>query len=177
MAISTGTKLGFLALGILALGSAVYNKVERLKNATTRFLFNVYFLRIHSLRSGSFTLVYKADIKNLSGFTVPLENVFVLVQFSKDKGMNWDNIGASTKRVLKLTLIDNQTTSQEFPIEFLVTDTLNSLFEKSNRYRIVLNYEVYGKQQRYVTAYDLTKAIEKIPGFRSLKGTNPNQLI
>lgn len=173
MAISIPTKIGILTLGLLVLGSAVYSKLE---DAKTKFFFKVYFSRVHSIRNGSLNLIYKAEIKNLSGFNVPLKNVFILIQFSKDKGMNWSNIAASDKRIVELLLKDNTTTSQDFPLEFHIADTLNSILAKRNKYRMVLNYEVLGQPGRFITSYDFTSTLAKIPGLKGLQGAATNQL-
>ena len=169
MGLSTGTKIVLGAAGALAVGAIVKSQVKKLKDAASNFTFNVFFKRIHSLKLNVLTVVYGAQIKNLSGISVTAKNVFVLLQFSSDNGMNWDNIGASNKRI-NIPLKDNETASVEMEVQVNMSDTLTSLLAKSNRYRIVVKYEVFGAQQQYVKAYDFTKNLKSIPGFKGIDG-------
>lgn len=154
---------------MLAVGAIVKSQVSKFKDAASNFTFNVFFKRIHSLKLNVLTVVYGAQIKNLSGISVTAKNTFVLLQFSSDNGMNWDNIGASNKRI-NIPLKDNETASVEMEVQVNMSDTLTSLLAKSNRYRIVVKYEVFGAQQQYVKAYDFTKNLKSIPGFKGIDG-------
>lgn len=169
MSLSTGTKIVLGAAGVLAVGALVKSQVSKFKDAASNFTFNVLFKRIHSLKNNILTVVYAAEIKNLSGITVTAKNAFVLLQFSSDNGMNWDNIGASNKRI-SIPLQDNQTAKVDMEVQVNLSDTLTSLLAKSNRYRIVIKYEVFGAQQQYVKAYDFTKNLKSIPGFKGIDG-------
>lgn len=169
MGLSTGTKIALGAAGLVAVGAIVKSQISKFKDAASNFTFNVFFKRIHSLKLNVLTVVYCAQIKNLSGISVTAKNVFVLLQFSSDNGMNWDNIGASNKRI-NVPLKDNETASVEMEVQVNMSDTLTSLLAKSNRYRIVVKYEVLGVQKQYVKAYDFTKNLKSIPGFKGIDG-------
>lgn len=169
MALSTGVKVALGAAGVLALGTIITSNFNRLRDASNNFLFNVFFKRVHSLKNGVLTVVYGTEIKNLSGISVTVKNVFVLLQFSSDSGMNWTNIGASSEK-LTADLNDNSTTSLEVPVQINMSDTLTSLLAKSNRYRVVVKYDVFGAPQQFVKAYDFTQTLKKIPGFGAVEG-------
>lgn len=149
-------------LGLLFVAKKFLGSALKFKNALTNIVFDVKFVRLHSLSlsTGNVTLLFDSIVKNLTGFTIDIDDLFVMIE-SSPNGKEWENFGGSTSRIKKVSFVDNQTTTTRLPVEIKLDRFINSLAAK-HKYRFIINYDVKGLQQQYIIHKDISAELKTI---------------
>ena len=160
----SGTKIQIgVGFGVLAALAAFFvPKLLKLKNAATNLIIDVLFERVHSVREGVVKLFFTSNIRNLSGFDVLIENLSVILEASTDGGKSWDNLGSSPERILRVTALDNKTTTIHIPVELKLASLLTAMLSPKNKYRVTVNYDYSGMPLQYVKIMDTTLITKQI---------------
>ena len=174
MKVSKGVKIfaaSVIGIGIILTSAKAAPAALKLKNAFNNIAFDVKFVRLHSisLHTGIVTILFDSIVKNLTGFTIDIENFFVMLE-STGNGKDWENFGGSKTRINKISYKDNQTTTTRIPIEIKLNLFLESI-TKGHTHRFIINYDVSGLQQQYIITKNLSaifKSISKTAGLGNL---------
>jgi len=159
---STFLKIGLGIGALVGFAALAVPEAIKLKNAKTNTIFNVAFNRFQSLKNGVATLYFNSIIRNLSGFSISIENLSIILESSADSGKTWSNFGSTPERIAKVDLPDGKTTTTAIPVEVNAAQVLQSILAPQNKYRIVVNYEYSGLPMQYIVEQDMTKILKDI---------------
>lgn len=173
MSFPIGAKLGLLALGLLAISKSAGTET---KKAVEKLSFKIFFNRILPLKKDLLTVIFTVKINNLFPPGISLSNAFLLFQVSLDKGLNWQNLGASNSKI-PLVNIPAPPPGQPFttytldlPIVIALREDAGSLLTKPYLYRLVFKYEIGGIAKQAALSYDFLETLKKVPGIHGVEG-------
>lgn len=168
MAFTKGAKILTAVGGVAVLAFLVVPKIVKASNALANIVFDVEFSRLHSFKSSVLKLSFNSIVKNLAGFSITIENLFVNLESSKD-GKSWENFGGSPERISKVIFTDNKTTKTPIIIDIKLAKLLTALVS-NHKYRFIVNYDLAGIQNKYIVKKDIAPALKEISKKIGLSG-------
>jgi hypothetical protein len=166
---SKAVKIFGVTAVLAALGFAAYKGtsfLNKVKQASGNINFAVSFSRIHGLIGEGLTklisptirVLFNLNLKNFSGFSVDVKNIYARIETQKDTDKSWSAI-ATTSSYFNITTNDGTEINKTLTFDFKGIPTITSLISKGNRHRIVMTYNFKGQQLQFIEDIDISGPI------------------